>query len=216
MRIELSKKGSILTQTKQDIKTVPTRKKGGIAYIENPFWEPTDIEIGKKHINVGGGVHVDQKTGESVSHSGIHIVKEIDREEHIKVYTKNIKPIFELKPTTQKVLQFLIVELQKTPNADSIYLAWFTANEYFSEENINVSRSSFQRALKELLEKGFIAESLKPNMFWFNPHLFFNGDRMVFIKEYRIKEKNEIKETTENTDKEFLEKPQQQEIGGLE
>lgn len=78
-------------------------------------------------------------------------------------------------------------ELQKTPNADAIYLAWVGANEYFSEVNLNISRSSFQRSLKEMMEKGFLAESTKPNLFWFNPHLFFNGDRMVFVREYRKK-----------------------------
>jgi hypothetical protein len=50
-----------------------------------------------------------------------------------------------------------------------------------------LKRPSFQRALKELLEKGFIAESTRPSMFWFNPNLFFNGDRMTFIHEYRRK-----------------------------
>ena len=55
----------------------------------------------------------------------------------------------------------------------------------------NVSRTSFQRALKEMMEKGFIAESTKPYLFWFNPNLFFNGNRMTFVHEFR---KNNILE----------------------
>ena len=166
--------------------TVASRKKGVVAYKDNPFWESTTVEVGKKRITVSGGIHVGEG-GEAVAHSGIHVVHKVDKEQFVKIYTKNVKAIFDLKPTTQRVLQFLIVELQKTPNADAIYLAWMGAHEYFSEESLNVSRPSFQRALKELLAKGFIAESARPSMFWFNPNLMFNGDRMRFINEYQVK-----------------------------
>lgn len=166
------------------METGSSRKKGIVSYSENPFWESTTVKVGKKRITVGGGTHV-ADSGEYLSHSGIHIVKETDSEEFLKIYTKNVRAIFDLKPTTQRVLQFLMSELQKTPNADAIYLVWMGAEEYFSHENLSVSRPSFQRALKELLDKGFIAESTRPSMFWFNPNLFFNGDRMTFIHEYR-------------------------------
>ena len=168
------------------IETSHSRKKGVLTYAENPFWEPTEVKVGTKFVRVAGGMHVSDE-GESVQHSGIHIVEHVDKDEFVKLYTKNVKAIFDLKPTSQKVLQYLMSELQKTPNADAIYLAWVGADEYFSAENLSVSRPSFQRSMKELLEKGFIAESFKPNMFWFNPHLFFNGDRMTFIKEFRRK-----------------------------
>lgn len=165
-------------------KEIPTRKKGVVAYDQNPFWKETSVKIGSKMVRVSGGHHVSDD-GESIGISGVHVVKEVDESEFLKLYTGNIKSIFALKPTSQKVLQFLMTELQKTPNADSIYLAWFSADSYFSEHDIKVSRSSFQRSLLELLEKGFIAESPNPNMFWFNPNLFFNGSRMTFIHEYR-------------------------------
>lgn len=163
---------------------VASRKKGMVAYKENPFWEDTDIKVGSKLIRVSGGKHINSD-GESIEHSGIHVVKKVDENEFLKIYTKNIKSIFDLKPTTQRVLQYLMVELQKTPNADGVYLAWVGAEAYFSEANINVSRSSFQRALREMIEKGFIAESTKPYLFWFNPNLFFNGNRMTFVHEFR-------------------------------
>ncbi|ODN41324.1 hypothetical protein [Piscirickettsia litoralis] len=124
---------------------------------------------------------------QSITHSGVHVVKHVDEDEFLKVYTRNVKAIFDLKPTTQRILQYLMTELQKTPNADAVYLAWVGAEQYFTEHHINVSRTPFQRSLKELLKKGFVTESTKPNMFWFNPHLFFNGNRMTFVHEYRMK-----------------------------
>ncbi len=158
-----------------------------------PDRQKTEVKIGKKTVKVAGGRHV-SSDGESIEHSGIHIVKNVDENEFLKIYTKNIKAIFDLKPTAQRVLQYLMTELQKTPNADAIYLAWVGADIYFSEHDIQVSRASFHRALSELIQKGFLAESTRPNMFWFNPNLFFNGNRLSFIYEYRkIENENIIK-----------------------
>ena len=174
---------------------IHTRKKGVMAYATNPFWDKTEIKVGTKRITVAGGTHISNE-GEAVSLSGVHVIREVDESEFLKVYTKNINAIFDLKPTTQRVLQYLMVELQRTPNADAIYLAWLGASDYFSEQDLNVSRASFQRAMIELLSKGFIAESRMPNMFWFNPNLFFNGSRMTFIHEYRRKPTPETKKVS--------------------
>lgn len=38
-----------------------------------------------------------------------------------------------------------------------------SAESYFSENDIQVSRASFHRALSELIQKGFLAESTRPN-----------------------------------------------------
>ena len=95
----------------------------------------------------------------------------------------------------------MIMAMGKTPKrtirvvmfgADSIYLAWIGVEEYLSAEKVPMSRVSFQRALEELLETKFLAESTKPSMYWFNPNLFFNGDRMTFIHEYKIKNNKSV------------------------
>ena len=182
-------------------KPIQGKRKNVLAYPENPFWEKTEVKIGSKMIRVACGYHVNHE-GESVSHSGVHIVREVDEDEFVKVYTKNIKAIFDLKPTAQRVLQYLITQLQKTPNADAIYLAWVGAEEYFSENDIKTSRASFHRALSELIQKCFLAESTKPNMFWFNPNLFFNGNRLTLVHEYRkiktqVEEKQVLNKPTE-------------------
>lgn len=175
----------ITNETKKMTKMpIPGKRKNVLAYPENPFWEKTEVKVGKKMIRISGGKHISRE-GESISHSGIHIIREVDENEFLKIYTRNVRAIFDLKPTAQRVLQYLMTELQKTPNADAVYLAWVGAEEYFSENDIKASRASFHRALSELIQKGFLAESTRPNMFWFNPNLFFNGNRMTFVNEYR-------------------------------
>lgn len=175
-------------KTKTDI--VSTRRKsqkeGVVVYRENPFWEPYEIKIGPRFVRIAGGTHISDE-GEAIKHSGIHIIEEKDEDEFIKLYTRNMKAFFDLKPTTQKVLTAVLDAVQRSPNADSIYLHWFNVEAYSSQSNLKISRTSFHNALKEMIKKGFLAEAEEPNRYWINPHLFFNGNRMVFIREYRRK-----------------------------
>ena len=43
---------------------------------------------------------------------------------------------------------------------------------------------TFRRGLIELLEKRFLYPKTSSS-YWINPSLFFKGDRVLFIKEYR-------------------------------
>jgi hypothetical protein len=166
-------------------------KKSVSRYKENPFWEPVSVKVGKKFVNVAGGMHVSDE-GESVKHSAIHIVTEVDKEEFVKLYTRNMRVFFDLKPTTQKVLQVVLSAVQQSPNADCIYMHWLSVDEYLKSHELGMSKASFHNAMNELLAKKFIAKSVEPHKFWINPHLFFNGDRMTFIREFRIKTEKEI------------------------
>ena len=171
---------------KQYISKRRKSRKGIPVYSKNPFWKPVDVKVGTKTIRIAGGTHISNE-GESVEHSGIHLIEEIDKDKFIKIYTKNMKVIFELKPSTQKVLMAILDSLQKSPGTDVIYLNWFQVEDYSQTHNLNISERSFYNAMSDLLEKEFVAESDKPNMYWINPNLFFNGDRMTFIREYRMK-----------------------------
>jgi hypothetical protein len=44
------------------------------------------------------------------------------------------------------------------------------------------------RGMRELIEKGFIAESVTQSKYFINPDYLWNGDRLGFVKEYRKKE----------------------------
>jgi hypothetical protein len=68
--------------------------------------------------------------------------------------------------------------------ADTLYLAWMDGG--LSGRDVGMSDKTFQRGLKELLVKGFLAPR-SPNAFWVNPSLFFKGDRVLFLREYRRK-----------------------------
>jgi hypothetical protein len=163
-----------------------SRKKGITVFKENPFWDPTEVRVGTKMIRVAGGRHISED-GEEITHSGVHLIKHVDKEEFVKLYTKNMKVFFDLKPTSQKLLQSVLGFVQKNPGCDAIYLHWFEVDAYMKANELKMSKASFHNAMREMLGKGFLAESEAPNQYWINPHLFFNGDRMTFINEFRIK-----------------------------
>jgi hypothetical protein len=106
----------------------------------------------------------------------------------VKVFSSGIKAIYDLSRTAARVFQTVLEVYQAEPMskgfADSVYLAWFDGG--LSGRSVGMSDDTFNRGMKELLSKGFLSPR-GPNVFWVNPSLFFKGDRVLFLKEYRRK-----------------------------
>jgi len=77
-------------------------------------------------------------------------------------------------------------QYQRTPMsrgyADAIELFWF--GDGIEGRDVGMKEDTFKKGLRELLDKSFLAPK-SPNSFWVNSALFFKGDRVLFIKEYR-------------------------------
>lgn len=166
---------------------VKSRKKDVEAYPVNPFWKPHEVEIGRKKVTIAGNMVMKADTGETTHLAGVHRIEEVDEDQFIKLYTRNMHVFFDLSPGSQKLLQCVLSIVQKRPRCQGIYLEWLDMEDYAKQVGFGYSRSTFHRALHEMIQKGFLAESERSNYFWINPHLFFNGDRMVFVTEYRKK-----------------------------
>lgn len=156
----------------------------------NPLIEPTDVPVKKKRVrsSLASRMLVDASTGEVTATAVIHQIEDKDTDEFVKVFAAGISASYELSRTGQRVFQAILQEYEQTPMsrgyADSIYLAWFDGG--LSGREIDMSEYTFKRGLRELLDKGFIAPQA-PNIFWVNPALFFKGDRVMLIREYRKK-----------------------------
>lgn len=155
----------------------------------NPLLEPKEITVKRRYVRAGSGRElIDTATGE-VSHvAAIHEVIEKDDAEFVKVFAAGVAATYDLTKTGQRVFQCVLDEYQRTPMhggyADSIELFWF--GDGLAGRDAGMSEKTFQRGLKELLGKQFLAPR-SPSSFWVNPALFFKGDRVMFIKEYRRK-----------------------------
>lgn len=153
----------------------------------NPLVESKKIQIKQRAVRTGSATSlIDTETGEMSHVSVIHQFEEKDDEHFVKIFAAGVAAAFELNRTSARVFQAILQIYENTPltngYADCVYLAWF--GEGLAGESVGMSEKTFQRGLKDLLVKGFLAPK-SPNVFWINPSLFFKGDRVRFVKEYR-------------------------------
>lgn len=155
----------------------------------NPLVEPQEIKSKKRYVRSGRSDELmSTKTGEITGCSTIYQIEERDDAEFVKVFAAGVAASYELNKTTQRVFQVVLAQYQKTPMsrgfADSVDLFWF--DNGIEGQDAGMSEKTFQRGLKDLLDKRFLYPK-SPSSFWVNPALFFKGDRVLFVKEYRRK-----------------------------
>lgn len=155
----------------------------------NPLLEPSEVTVKRRYVKTGTTEElVNTTTGEVRQTTAIYTVDERDDAAFVKVFAAGVAAAFDLSRTAYRVFQLVLQEYERSPMrqgfADSIELAWF--NEGLCGKAVDMSEKTFQRGLKELLAKQFLAPR-SPSTFWVNPALFFKGDRVRFITEYRRK-----------------------------
>lgn len=155
----------------------------------NPLIDPTTVTTKKRYVRAGRGKDlVDPLTGEVSAVSSIHTVEERDDAEFVKVFAEGVRAMYDLSRTGMRVFQAILNEYQSTRMtggfADSIYLHWF--DNGLNGRKLGMSERTFQTGFKELLLNRFLWPR-SANLYWVNPALFFKGDRVAFIKEYRRK-----------------------------
>lgn len=168
---------------------VPTLKEihNNISPKTNPLI--ADAVVSSKGRRVSSGIQselVNPDTGEVQAFSQIHRIKQVDDAEFVKVFAEGVRAMYGLGRTAMRVFQAVLNEYQTTKMnggyADAIYLHWFDGG--LCGEDIGMSEKTFNRGLKELLLNKFLYPKSQ-NIYWVNPALFFKGDRIALIKEYR-------------------------------
>lgn len=158
----------------------------------NPLMEPREIRVQRRYIRTRSTSQqlVDPRTGELAAVATIHVVEDRDDAEFVKVFAEGVRAAFELTRTGYRVFQAVLAIYQNTSMrggyAEAVELFWF--NDGLNGKTVDMSEKTFQRGLKELLSKGFLYPRMASS-FWVNPSLFFKGDRVAFVREYRRKAK---------------------------
>lgn len=157
---------------------------------ENPFVEGAEIVTRHKTVRTRTTPRqlMDPDTGEVVGQSIIHVIEEKDEQHFVKVFADGVKAAFDLTRTGARVFQAVLMEYQKAKMtggfSDTIRLVWF--DDGLNGHSIGMSDRTFHNGLKELISKGFLKPRM-PGEFWVNPALFFKGDRVAFLREYRMR-----------------------------
>jgi hypothetical protein len=173
---------------------VKKSRRGAIQYESNPFVTSAvaNTKQGVKRITNKTGdrmMVVSENSGEIVAPAGFHQIVDVDKTQFVKLYINGVKAFKELTGAGTKVFEVLYMEVQENIGKDVIYLSFSEIDQKITP----MGEATFYRGMKELIEKGFIAESLTQNKYFLNPDYMWNGDRLAFVKEFRKAPKGHIK-----------------------
>lgn len=169
-------------------------------YKDNPFVAASKgfcVSVRKDMMLVGGDLEIKDKSGNEVDTGVIGKVQLVDTEEFVKLYTRNIGLLFDLSPRGQKALIAVFCAVQRYRDQAHIYLPYHYAVEYYERLGIVKvpSRTTFSLGITDLIKMHFLAAHYGgEGWYWINPDLVFNGDRIRFISEYRLKSREKLGE----------------------
>lgn len=158
-------------------------KHGVPVYQTNPsIPDPTEIKKSKK-ARVGNeqkGLIVDNGTGEILSGGGavVYEWEEVDKTRFVKLYLEGVKKAAELSKAGLAVFEMVYNQVRENPGKDTVLL---------SVDQSGFAPATYFRGLRELLDKEFIFRSPYDGMFFVNIRFMFNGDRLAFVKGYKLK-----------------------------
>jgi hypothetical protein len=139
---------------------------------------------------------VQSETGEMLAPvAGFWEAEEVDSTKFIKLFVNGVKALKELTGAGTKVFEILYLAIQEQAiGKDQVMMSFSLINQKLTP----CSSATYNRGMKELLAKKFLAATKTQGVFWLNPDFVFNGDRLAFVKEYRKTERKKL-ETERDT-----------------
>lgn len=176
-------------------------KRGLVRHESNPFviLALTNTKQGIKRISNKDGSRmlvVSQNTGEIVAPAGFWQAQEVDKTQFVKLYVNGVKAFRDLTGAGTKVFEVLYLKVQAAIGKDSIYMSFVEVDQGLTP----MSKATFMKGMKELILKSFVAESKVQNKYFLNPDYLWNGDRLAFVKTYRLKSENQQEEERRTMD----------------
>lgn len=162
-------------------------KRGFPVYRTNPSVpNKSGMATRTKRFHVPGGkasVIVDHTSGEikGIGGMGFWWEEEVDSSRFVKLFLDGIKQAADLSKTGMQVFELVYHQMRANPGSDEIKL-----NQYLAKEH-QISDRTYQRGVRELLEKEFLYRSPSDGVFFVNFRFMFNGDRLAFVRSYHLK-----------------------------
>src|SRR5271154_2028219 len=167
----------------QTIGGVLAEKRGVPIYTSNPSIPSADEIRKPKRTRLGTelkGLVVDSGSGEILGHGGAMVYEweEVDKERFVKLYLAGLKQAAGLSKAGLAVFETVYKQVRERPGQDTVPLDSYSSS---------LHPVTYRRGLRELLEKEFLFRSPNPGLFFVNIRFMFNGDRLAFVKGYKLK-----------------------------
>ena len=159
---------------------------------ENPFLkeaiEQIQSNIVKRYKNTSGTsknaiLQAVNSDGELVGHTSFVQQIELDDQQFTKIYLSGFSAFHNLKNQGIRVFGYIMTKL--TPKQDMFI---FLKDECLEHTGYKSEKSIFI-GLGSLVENNIIARGPADNLYFINPMVIFNGDRVSFTKTYVKKQK---------------------------
>jgi hypothetical protein len=136
-----------------------------------------------------GMLFADGGTGELIGAGVRHFFKfeEVDATGFVKLFLNGMKQAAGLSKAGIQVFELVYRQLQEKPNSDEIALSWRLAKTL----GLDIPERTYRHGLRQLLEREFLYESLVDGLYFVNIRYMFNGDRLTFIRGYKLKKPGE-------------------------
>lgn len=163
-------------------------RRGLVKHRVNPFMTAVDVATSTRVRRIAGATKgetmmiVAPSTGEIVGASGFWHTQEVDRTQFVKLYINGVKAFKELSGAGTKVFELLYRAVQTKIGADTVSLSFVDIDQALTP----MASATFFRGTRELIEKDFIAETMVSGRYFVNPDFMWNGDRLAFVREYRV------------------------------
>ena len=186
MRIEEQQTEVQVSEKKPKVKKNQLEK-----FKTNPFIAKAaaNTKIGTKRLTNKQGdklMIVSEETGEILAPAGFHSIVEVDKTAFVKLFKNGVRAFTNLTSAGAKVFSVLYDEMSKSMSKDFIYLSFIDVNQEIEP----ISKATFHRGILELLEHNFIAQTEKVGKYFVNPDYVWCGNRLAFVKEFRLKAVN--------------------------
>lgn len=108
---------------------------------------------------------------------------EVDEQQFAKIYLSNFSQFFDLNTSGIRVFGYFLAQLK--PKQDMVI---FFLKDCMEHTNYK-TKASVYAGLAQLVESEIIARGPADNLYYINPMVFFNGDRISYTKTYVKKKK---------------------------
>jgi hypothetical protein len=184
----MDSKNTLLVSEKA-LKSLSQHKK----FNKNPFVENAIEEINnsivKKYRSSAGQDKkailqaIDPKTGELLGHTTFIRQIEVDEAKFTKIYLSQFSAFWDLGIQAIKVFGYIMTKLIKSQ--DIFIFIFDECKEYTGYK----SKKPIYQGLSQLVESEIIARGPADTIYFINPLIIFNGNRVTYAKTY-IKKKN--------------------------
>ena len=157
----------------------------GVKYDHNPFLSLTiaNTKQGIRRVTDKNGTRmmVVSEVGEVLAPAGFWQTQQVDKTQFVKLYVNGVRAFKDLTGAGTKVFEILYLRVQENIGKDKVLLSFTSIDQKVTP----ISSATFYRGIRELVEKGFMVESITLGVFYLNPDYMWNGDRLAFVKDYR-------------------------------